>query len=121
MASLPGAYAPPTGRLLLAYCDGEVAGTVVLRDLGHHICEMKRMFVYEKICGKGIGQALAHTLIREARALGYSYMRLDTGPRHFAAQGLYRSLGFQEIPPYHEVPEDFRSMSVFMELSLEKG
>ena len=121
LASLPGAYGPPTGRLLLAYYDGKAAGTVAMRDLGDRICEMKRMFVYEKFRGKGIGRALTMALINEARTLGYSHMRLDTGPRHYAAQGLYRSLGFQEIPPYYEVPEDFRSMSVFMELDLEKG
>lgn len=118
LASLPGAYGPPTGRLLVAYYDGEVAGTVAMQDLGHHICEMKRMFVYAKFRGKGIGWALATALIREARALGYAQMRLDTGPRHIAAQGLYRSLGFQEIPPYYAVPEDLRSMFVFMELRL---
>ena len=118
LASLPGAYGPPTGRLLVAYYDGEVAGTVAMRDLGNHICEMKRMFVYAKFWGKGIGRALATTLIGESRALGYSQMRLDTGIRHVAAQGLYRSLGFEEIPAYHEVPEDLRSIFLFMELRL---
>ena len=118
LVSLPGAYGPPTGRLLVAYYDGEVAGTVAMRDLGNHICEMKRMFVYAKFRGKGIGRALATTLIGESRALGYSQMRLDTGIRHVAAQDLYRSIGFQEIPPYHEVPDDLRSIFLFMELRL---
>lgn len=119
LSSLPGVYGPPAGRLLLAYTAGEAAGTVALRDLGHGICEMKRMFVHAKFQGQGIGRALAATLIDEARALHYVTMRLDTGPRHIAAQGLYRSLGFQDIPPYYEVPEDLRSMFVFMELRLQ--
>ena len=118
LAALPGAYGPPTGKLLVAYCDGELAGTVAMRDLGQHICEMRRMFVYAKFRGRGIGRALATTLISEARALGFTHMRLDTGPRHIAAQGLHRSLGFQEIPPYHEIPEDLRTMFLFMELRL---
>lgn len=118
LASLPGEYGPPTGRLLVAYYDGEVAGTVAMRDIGNHICEMKRMFVYTKFHGKGIGRALATTLIKESRELGYSQMRLDTGPRQVAAHGLYRSLGFQEISPYYEVPEGPRISGLFMELRL---
>lgn len=68
--------------------------------------------------GQGIGRALATALISAARALGYVQMRLDTGPRHIATQGLYRSLGFPDIPPYRAVPEDLQAMFVFMELHL---
>ena len=118
LASLPGVYGPPTGKLLLAYCDGEVAGTVAMRDMGNHICEMKRMFVYEKFHGKGIGRALANALISTSRECGYSHMRLDTGPRQVAAQGLYRSLGFQDIPPYYALPKDLQTDTLFMELRL---
>jgi ribosomal protein S18 acetylase RimI-like enzyme len=118
LGALPGPYGPPRGQLLVAYQDNEAAGTVALRDLGQQTCEMKRMFVYAKFRGQGIGQAMAARLIAEARALGYARMRLDTGPRHIAAQGLYRSFGFQEIPPYYEVPEDIRPMFIFMELRL---
>ena len=118
LASLPGAYGPPTGKLLVAYSDGEVAGTVAMRDIGNHICEMKRMFVYAKFHGKGSGRALANALISASRELGYSQMRLDTGPRQVAAQGLYRSLGFQEIPPYYALPKGLRTGTLFMELRL---
>ena len=118
LASLPGKYVPPAGRLLLAYSNGVVAGTVALRDIGNHICEMKRMFVYPDFHGQGIGRALATTLIGESRKCGYSRMRLETSRAQVAALGLYRSLAFQEIPPYYDIPEELRTNMVFMELRL---
>jgi ribosomal protein S18 acetylase RimI-like enzyme len=76
------------------------------------------MFVYPDFHGQGIGRALATTLIGESRKCGYSRMLLETGRGQVAALGLYRSLGFQEIPPYHDTPEELRTNMVFMELHL---
>jgi ribosomal protein S18 acetylase RimI-like enzyme len=118
LASLPGKFAPPAGRLLVAYEEGIPAGTVALRDLGNQICEMKSMFVEPQFHGKGIGRALAEVLIEHARAVGYISMRLDTGPRQIAAQALYRSLGFQIIEPYYELPHELVEHMFFMELIL---
>ena len=118
LASLPGKFAPPAGRLLLAYEEGIPAGTVALRELGNQICEMKSMFVEPQFHGKGIGRALAEALIEHARAVGYRSMRLDTGPRQIAAQALYRSLGFQTIEPYYELPHELVEHMFFMELIL---
>lgn len=71
LAGLPGEYAPPAGRLLLASVDGQIAGTVALRDLGGGRCEMKRMFVDTAYHGQRVGYALANALISEARSAGY--------------------------------------------------
>ena len=114
LASLPGKFAPPSGRLLLAYYNGVASGTAALCDLGNQTCEMKAMFVYTDFQGKGIGRALAEALIEHAQTIGYVKMRLDTSPRQLAALSLYRSLGFQEIDPYHELSIKL----IFMELSL---
>ena len=116
--SLPGKFAPPAGRLLLAHYEGSPAGTVALRDLGNQICEMKNMFVESHHLGKGIGRALAEAILQEARIIGYMKMRLDTGPRQVAAQTLYRSLGFREIEPYYELPHELAEIVIFMELVL---
>ena len=118
LATLPGKYAPPKGRLQLALYNDQPAGCIALRELDTRICEMKRMFVYPELQGKGIGRALAETLIREAKTIGYTRMQLDTSVRQVEAQTLYRSLGFKEIAPYYELPEELKSWLVFMELSL---
>ena len=118
LASLPGKYAPPKGRLLLATHDGQPAGCVALREIDADTCEMKRMFVYTQFQGKGVGRALAEAVIQEARSIGYSLMRLDTSVRQIEAQTLYERSGFKRIEPYYELPEDVKNWLVFMEMRL---
>jgi GNAT superfamily N-acetyltransferase len=112
---LPGEYAPPEGRLLLAIEDDEPVGCVAVRRLADGICEMKRLYVQPGHRGKGLGRKLAEAIIAEARAIGYKKMRLDSLTSLKEAAGLYRSLGFTEVPPYRYNP---LPNAVFMELEL---
>jgi putative acetyltransferase len=105
LAELPGCYAPPAGRLLLASVEGEAVGCAALRPIEPGICEMKRLWVEPGFGGRGIGRTLAETVIEAARAIGYERMRLDTIPARMpVAQQLYRALGFRDIPPYYHNP-----------------
>ncbi|MBK9065023.1 MAG: GNAT family N-acetyltransferase [Acidobacteria bacterium] len=104
LAGLPGAYAPPDGRLLLAFAGDEPAGCIALRNIGKEICEMKRLWVKPAFRGTGLGRRLVEALMAEARAIGYRAVRLDTLPSMTAAQALYLSLGFTDIPPYNDHP-----------------
>ena len=118
LAGLPGKYAPPKGHLLLALKQDQPAGCVALREIDEAFCEMKRMFVYPQFHRQGVGRALAEALIRDAKSSGYIGMRLDTGRKQVEAQRLYSSLGFKEIKPYYNLPEELQNWLVFMELPL---
>ena len=116
LAGLPGDYAPPHGRLLIAEYRGQLAGCIALHKLESGICEMKRLYLRPQFRGKGLGRVLAETVIAEARAIGYRRMRLDTvEPVMPNAVAMYRRLGFVEIAPYRANPIDG---ALYMELGL---
>ncbi|MGW8195557.1 MAG: GNAT family N-acetyltransferase [Desulforhopalus sp.] len=115
LRALPGSYAPPRGRLLLAQVKGVAAGCVALRPLESGICEMKRLFVRPGFRGMGLGSLLAARIVEEARALGYRTMRLDTLPFMQGAISLYETLGFSRCPAYYDTP---LTETIFMELKL---
>jgi ribosomal protein S18 acetylase RimI-like enzyme len=116
LASLPGDYAPPDGRIILATAADEPAACVALHKIDADTCEMKRLYVRPQFRGKGLGRVLAEKIITEARQIDYKKLRLDTvEPVMTTAVAMYRTLGFREIPPYRENPI---AGALYMELTL---
>lgn len=118
LASLPGHYARPSGRLLLASNESSVLGVVALRPILNTDCEMKRLYVRSSARGTGLGRLLTQTLIKEARLAGYGRVLLDTLPMMSEAQALYRSMGFVEIDAYCSNPI---AGTRYMALNLQKS
>ena len=118
LSGLPGDYAPPDGRLLLAQHDGEPAGCGALHRIDGCAGEMKRLYIRPKFRGRGLGRTLAERILAEAASIGFQRIRLDTVQGTMDdAIGLYRRLGFREIPPYRENPI---AGALYMELELAR-
>jgi putative acetyltransferase len=117
-ATLPGKYAPPDGCVLLAWAGDRIVGCIAMRKVDLQICEMKRLYVRPEGQGEGLGRKLAERLIIEARAAGYSEMRLDVLQEFEAARHIYESLGFMPAEPVSQNPIPG---TVFMGLALKKA
>jgi len=102
MAGLPGSYS----SLLVVVESGQLAGCAALRSLGEGTGEMKRLYVRPAFQGKGLGRMLVDRIVAEAKAAGHRRLVLDTLPVMEGAIGLYRSLGFREIPAYGDNPPE---------------
>lgn len=120
LAGLPGGYAPPRGRLLLAADEaGGPAGCVAVRALGAADAEMKRLYVRPEYRGRAVGARLAAAAISFARDAGYAVMRLDTiAGTMIAAESLYGSMGFIKTLAYYDNPI---SGATFYALDLKKA
>ncbi len=111
LAGLPGVYAPPRGRLLLAGPPDAAFGCIALRPLDQALTgaegsvgEVKRLYVRAPYRRQGWGLRLARALLDEARLIGYRELRLDTFDWMTSARALYSSLGFRDRAPYYDNP-----------------
>jgi putative acetyltransferase len=118
LANLPGPYAAPRGRLLLAVGDAQAMGCIALKPLAGQTCEIKRLFVRPPYQRAGVGRRLVERAIEEARMIGYAAIRLDSLERLKPAIRLYESVGFLPCAPYYDTP---LVHTVFMELPLSAG
>jgi GNAT superfamily N-acetyltransferase len=97
-------YGPPDGRAFLGLVDGECVGVVGVRRFDETSCELKRMYVRPGTRRAGLGRRLAEAAVAAARELGYRRMLLDTVEDMHAANALYESLGFRDVPAYRHNP-----------------
>lgn len=99
-------YGPPGGRLYLARIDGKPVGCIALRKLDESRCELKRLYVRPEYRRHRIAARLIDQILRDARAIGYRHLLLDTMPGLTVAIAMYRKLGFHDIPRYNDSPLD---------------
>ena len=118
MASLPGAFAPPFGRLLLATYVGQPAGCVAFKRVDDATCELKRFYVRPMLRGRNIGRELVHRLVDEARSSGYTGIVLDSHISMTSAHHIYRDFGFRQVPAPADFPERLKPVVVFMRADL---
>ena len=110
LATLPGAYAPPRGCLLLAGPREAANACVALRPLPDadppdgRVGEVKRLYVRPEARGRALGESLARTLLDAARGAGYRELKLDTLDWMSDARRLYARLGFRECAAYYDNP-----------------
>ncbi len=115
LAAIDRRYAPPEGRLLLAFDDGAPAGCAALRRIDEGVAEGRRLWVRPASRGRGLGGALVLALLDEARLAGFRAFRLETLPgKMSAAAAMDRQLGFREVPPYVRPPTPG---AIYMELA----
>ena len=117
LATLPGKYAPPEGRLFLAGPPGDAFGCIALRPLAARdpatwsdagfvppVGEVKRLYVQPRARGTGAGHALASAVVDAARSIGYRTLCLDTLEWMSEARALYAKLGFRTCGKYYDNP-----------------
>jgi GNAT superfamily N-acetyltransferase len=111
---LPGTYQ----LLLLERVEGNPAGTVSLRPVTEHACEVKRLYVRQAYRGSGLGRKLMDRVIQQAKDLGYKTMYADTLPQMKAAQAMYKDIGFVETQPYSKEPTEG---AIYLVLTLDNN
>ena len=113
-------FLPPNGRILLGETDNSISGIGCLKKSKDEYGEIKRMYVLPEFRGKGLGKLILTNLVQCARDIGYKYLRLDSTKFMKEEHSLYRRMGFQDIEPYpeSEIPDEFKSHWVFMQLKL---
>ena len=100
----PADFSPPGGSFLVGFEDGQPICCGGIKGLPDGACEVKRMYVVPGARGRGVAKELLVALENEARALGYSVARLDTGPHQPHAEKMYRDAGYAGIANFNANP-----------------
>ena len=101
---VPEEMRDPDGAYLVGYEGAEAVAGGGIRRLDEGVAEIKRMYVRPAARSRGVARALLAALEQTARELGYGRVRLDTGPKQIHGLALYRSAGYEDVPPYNDNP-----------------
>jgi putative acetyltransferase len=98
------------GAFLVGRIDGEAVACGGVARYDDVTGEIRRMYVVPSVRGRGLSRRVLAALEDEARGLGYSFVRLETGNLQAAAIRLYASAGFEPIPRYGPFANDPKSV-----------
>jgi GNAT superfamily N-acetyltransferase len=101
---VPAELRPPGGAYLVGFAGAEPVAGGGVRRLAEGVGEIKRMFVRPSARSRGVAGALLAALEAAALSLGYTTVRLDTGPKQAHALRLYRHAGYGDVEPYNDNP-----------------
>ncbi|WP_181151147.1 GNAT family N-acetyltransferase [Paenibacillus sp. PCH8] len=88
----------PRAAFIVARIDGYPVGCGALRPLDETSVEVKRMYTRGGYRRKGIALAILAEAERLANELGYTNLKLQTGPLQPEAAALYERVGYYRIP-----------------------
>jgi GNAT superfamily N-acetyltransferase len=113
LTDIPGFYQSGAGGFWVARSNGEVVGTVGLKDIGSGQTALRKMFVAAPFRGRELGVAgkLLDELLAHARAKGVAEIFLGTTDKFLAAHRFYEKRNFRELPKAG-LPRTFPVMAV---------
>ena len=100
----PDELRPPHGEMVVAYLRGAAVGCGALKRTAPADIDVKRMWLHDSARGLGLGRRLLHELEERAARLGAHTTRLETSDLLHEAVALYRSAGYDEVPPFNDEP-----------------
>jgi GNAT superfamily N-acetyltransferase len=93
-------FAPPQGIFVIGRDAGQPVACGGVRLVEGDVGELKRMYVVPAARRRGIARALLGHLETQARTLGATRLRLETGLRQPEAVALYASAGYADAEPF---------------------
>lgn len=115
LRDIPSFYQSGVGDFLVAEDDGQVVGTIGLKDIGTGGAALRKMFVAASHRGArhGVAQALLDALVDLARSRAIADVWLGATDRFVAAHRFYERNHFRRIDPAAR-PDGFPRMAVDM-------
>lgn len=100
-------FTPPDGVLLIAERSGApigIGGARRIPSASGHWFEIKHLYATPASRGTGVGAALLRELEQRAIGFGATDLVLDTNSALKAAERLYTSAGYADVPPFNDNP-----------------
>lgn len=113
LADVEGFYFAGKGGFWVAEAEGEIVGSISLKDIGGKKGALRKMFVAPEFRGreKGVAKALLDHLIHEAKECGFCQVYLGTTAKFLAAHRFYEKNGF-DLVESDTLPKTFPRMAV---------